>query len=283
MTDSTAKAMGSLSDLLLDYVDTTRVHDSNYDIAQGLLRNYTRLGSMSLRQMADACFVSKASLSRFCRFMGFESFAEFKEAVDGIDYRVTDDYSRAFCSELLEDREAAFNTYRSAVVDVLGGVSSGRTRRRFRRRRVEQPEDKKTQRAVQNAPRKKRDFILRGTSDRKTYAYRPKEESRGSRFSPPERDDERDESEKLQREQHVTINDINAYRSAANRNGDERPAARDFKIRLAALRYDPRIRRFDEGAPIVGRDKTPDAGIKNFIERFSRDAPRGRRANRRAA
>ena len=122
MTDSTAKAMGSLSDLLLDYVDTTRVHDSNYDIAQGLLRNYTRLGSMSLRQMADACFVSKASLSRFCRFMGFESFAEFKEAVDGIDYRVTDDYSRAFCSELLEDREAAFNTYRSAVVDVLGGV-----------------------------------------------------------------------------------------------------------------------------------------------------------------
>lgn len=122
MTDSTAKAMGSLSDLLLDYVDTTRVHDSNYDIAQGLLRNYTRLGSMSLRQMADACFVSKASLSRFCRFMGFESFAEFKEAVDGIDYRVTDDYSRAFRSELLEDREAAFNTYRSAVVDVLGGV-----------------------------------------------------------------------------------------------------------------------------------------------------------------
>jgi DNA-binding MurR/RpiR family transcriptional regulator len=124
MTDSAAKAMGSLSSLLLDYVDTTLVHDSNYDIAQGLLRNYTQLGSMSLRQMANACFVSQASFSRFCRFLGFANFAELKEAVDGADYRLTDDYTQAFVSQLLSDRREAFETYRSAVVDVLGGTMS---------------------------------------------------------------------------------------------------------------------------------------------------------------
>ena len=116
--------MGSLSSLLLDYVDTAVVYDSNYDIAQGLLRNYTQLGSMSLRQMANACFVSQASLSRFCRFLGFASFAEFKEALDGADYRLTDDYTQTFFSQLLEDRQAAFNTYRSAVIDVLGATMS---------------------------------------------------------------------------------------------------------------------------------------------------------------
>ena len=70
MTNSAAKAMGSLSSLLLDHVDSTLVHDSNYDIAQGLLRNYTQLGSMSLRQMANACFVSQASFSRFLQVFG---------------------------------------------------------------------------------------------------------------------------------------------------------------------------------------------------------------------
>jgi hypothetical protein len=61
MGDRTYKAMGSLADLLIDYVGSTRVHDQNYDIAQGLLRSYSKLSSMSLRQMADVCYVSPAS------------------------------------------------------------------------------------------------------------------------------------------------------------------------------------------------------------------------------
>lgn len=119
MGDGSGKAMGSLADLLLDYVGSTRVHDSNYEVAQGLLRNYTQLSSMSLRQMAEACFVSKASFSRFCRYLGFSDFAEFKEAVDGANYRVTDDYSRQFCDDLMADRDSALEIHRSKVVDVL--------------------------------------------------------------------------------------------------------------------------------------------------------------------
>lgn len=119
MGDGTLRAMGSLADLLIDYAGSTRVHDQNYDIAQGLLRNYTKLSSMSLRQMADACYVSPASFSRFCRFLGFADFSEFKEAVDGANYRVTDDYSRRFLDEVMRDGSRALETYRGNVIDVL--------------------------------------------------------------------------------------------------------------------------------------------------------------------
>jgi len=119
MSNGSGRAMGSLADLLLDYVGSTRVHDANYDIAQGLLRNYTRLSSMSLRQMAEACYVSKASLSRFCRYLGFADFAEFKSAVDGTNYRLTDDYSRQFSEALIADRDTALEMHRAKVADVL--------------------------------------------------------------------------------------------------------------------------------------------------------------------
>jgi DNA-binding MurR/RpiR family transcriptional regulator len=120
MGDRTYKAMGSLADLLIDYVGSTRVHDQNYDIAQGLLRSYSKLSSMSLRQMADVCYVSPASFSRFCRYMGFADFLEFKEAVDGTNYRATDDYSRQFYDALMNSESEALEMHRAKVVDVLG-------------------------------------------------------------------------------------------------------------------------------------------------------------------
>lgn len=119
MGDGTYKAMGSLADLLIDYVGSTRMHDQNYDIAQGLLRNYSKLCNMSLRQMADACYVSPASFSRFCRYLGFADFSEFKEAVDGTNYHVTDDYSRQFYDVLINSGNEALEAHRAKVVDVL--------------------------------------------------------------------------------------------------------------------------------------------------------------------
>lgn len=112
MSDGASKAMGSLYDLLLDYIDTTRVHDSTYEIAQTLVRHYTRLPAMTLREMSELCFVSQASFSRFCRFWGFADFAEFKEAVDSANYRMQDDYTREFLLRLADEGDAALVAYR---------------------------------------------------------------------------------------------------------------------------------------------------------------------------
>lgn len=124
MTDSSIKAMGSLSDLLLDFVSTVRVHDSNYEIASALLEHYQQLAGMSLREMAETCYVSQASLSRFCRFMGFESFAEFKEAIDGTSYQLVDDYRKPFAQKLLTSSDEALDDYRAMLVESINATLS---------------------------------------------------------------------------------------------------------------------------------------------------------------
>ena len=119
MTDSGSKAMGSLYDLLLDYVDTTREHGSNFEIAQTLVEHYAELGGMSQREMAELCFVSQASFSRFCRFLGFDGFAEFKEAIDGANYRLADDFSRELMNRLDAGPSEALDLFRESILGTL--------------------------------------------------------------------------------------------------------------------------------------------------------------------
>lgn len=119
MTDSGSKAMGSLYELLLNYVDTTRSHGSNYEIAQALVEHYAELGGMSQREMAELCFVSQASFSRFCRFLGFDGFAEFKAAIDGANYRLADDYTRELMDRLDADSSEALDLFRESILGTL--------------------------------------------------------------------------------------------------------------------------------------------------------------------
>lgn len=72
------KMMGSLLDRLLSYVSSAPERDANYDIAVALLRNYSQLKGLALSQIADLCYTSNASISRFCRFLGMDNFKEFQ-------------------------------------------------------------------------------------------------------------------------------------------------------------------------------------------------------------
>lgn len=112
---SNAKAMGSLSNKLLSYISTTLVHDSNYDIALILLQNYEKLKTMSISEVADLCYVSQASISRFCRFLGFDSFKEFKQSLVQ-DFSIATDYSRQFCAMLCSDERTAIAAYRDELI-----------------------------------------------------------------------------------------------------------------------------------------------------------------------
>ena len=51
-----------------------------------MLKHYDKLPSMTLDQMAALCFVSQASISRFCKMLGFSTFAEFKEALCPLEH-----------------------------------------------------------------------------------------------------------------------------------------------------------------------------------------------------
>lgn len=113
MADS--KTMGSLANKLLGYTSTTLVHDSNYDIARIMLQNYNQLKNLSIGEVADLCYVSQASISRFCRFIGFENYKEFKQCLER-DFSMANDYSRQFYAMLCKDERMAVATYRDELI-----------------------------------------------------------------------------------------------------------------------------------------------------------------------
>lgn len=114
MTDY--KTMGSLSNRLLAFISTAPMHDSNYDIAVILVKNYKKLKGMSIGEIADLCYVSTASISRFSRFLGFENFKEFKHYLEQ-EFSLKDDYSRQFYAVLCSDEKMAMSMYRDELIE----------------------------------------------------------------------------------------------------------------------------------------------------------------------
>ncbi len=55
--------------------------DSNKQIAASILRNLQNMREATLQDVADFCFVSVATVSRFIRNAGYASFAQFRQAV----------------------------------------------------------------------------------------------------------------------------------------------------------------------------------------------------------
>ena len=93
------KMMGSLLDRLLSYVSSAPERDANYDIAVALLRNYSQLKGLALSQIADLCYTSNASISRFCRFLGMDNFKEFQSWMErDFTMRTTIPASSILCS-----------------------------------------------------------------------------------------------------------------------------------------------------------------------------------------
>lgn len=107
-------SMGSVSEKLLNFIDTAQVHDSYYDIALILIRNYEKVKQMTIGEMADLCFVSQATLSRFCRFMGYENFKHFRDDLN-LEFTLLDDYSRQFQSLLKANDLKAAQLYREKL------------------------------------------------------------------------------------------------------------------------------------------------------------------------
>lgn len=111
-------SMGSVSEKLLNFVNTAQVHDSYYEIAYTLIRNSEKVNKMSIAEMADLCYVSQATISRFCRFMGYENFKHFHDELN-YEFRLMDDYTEQFHSLLRSSDTKAAQLYQERVMDNL--------------------------------------------------------------------------------------------------------------------------------------------------------------------
>ena len=71
--------MKSLFYRLIIFLDTASEEDTNYNIAWYMAHHFAEVATMGISQLARACFVSPATISRFCRALGYENFAHLKQ------------------------------------------------------------------------------------------------------------------------------------------------------------------------------------------------------------
>ena len=64
---------------LMTYINVSSVEDMHYVIAHTVLTNLERIPSISINDLADLCFTSPATISRFCKDMNCKNFASFKK------------------------------------------------------------------------------------------------------------------------------------------------------------------------------------------------------------
>ncbi|MGN1182301.1 MAG: MurR/RpiR family transcriptional regulator [Faecalibacillus sp.] len=64
---------------LLIYLDSANESDTNYNIAWYMAHNLSSVANMGISKLARECFVSPATISRFCRALGYENYAHLKQ------------------------------------------------------------------------------------------------------------------------------------------------------------------------------------------------------------
>lgn len=72
--------MGELLNRLLIILNNGKENSTYYHIANILLCNFDSIKNMTISEVADLCFVSKSTISKFARYIGFDDFLEMKLA-----------------------------------------------------------------------------------------------------------------------------------------------------------------------------------------------------------
>lgn len=72
--------MGMLFHRLMIVLNEQEADATYYHIAVVMLQNFAALHQYSISELAAACMVSKSTISKFIRYIGYEDFADFREA-----------------------------------------------------------------------------------------------------------------------------------------------------------------------------------------------------------
>lgn len=66
---------------LMSYVNVSSPQDMYYSIAHTILTHIDQIPSISINDLADLCYTSPATISRFCKDMNCKSFVNFKNEI----------------------------------------------------------------------------------------------------------------------------------------------------------------------------------------------------------
>lgn len=67
---------------LINIMNETNNNETYHNLARFLIENIDKIVNMNITEIADLCYVSSATISRFCRELGFHNFTAFKSALE---------------------------------------------------------------------------------------------------------------------------------------------------------------------------------------------------------
>lgn len=112
--------MNTLKDskqILLSYINCTFKQDIYYELAILLLKHEKEISNYSIDKIAQLCFVSTSTLSRFCRKLGFQNYNEFKNGFQQ-NYKVNN-YSIELFQQINKDINKASFQLLNDIYDTM--------------------------------------------------------------------------------------------------------------------------------------------------------------------
>lgn len=79
--------MQSPFELLLHLLFTEPLDSTNYILSAAILANLKKANELTTQMLADSCNVSKPTVVRFCRHLGYKDFTQFKIALQQTPHR----------------------------------------------------------------------------------------------------------------------------------------------------------------------------------------------------
>lgn len=101
----------SLLNSLFAVINENNQDDSYFILAHYFLEHYSELGNLNIYEVAEECFVSRASVRRFCQSIGYDNFKDLKTEVK--------EYSDEFIFHIEHSNRNDYRSYLTSEINAM--------------------------------------------------------------------------------------------------------------------------------------------------------------------
>ncbi|MBQ9424445.1 MAG: MurR/RpiR family transcriptional regulator [Erysipelotrichaceae bacterium] len=106
---------------LLSLLNRNDENDTDFVIARYFLRNLSKLKDTSIYKIADDCYVSRSSVQRFIKNIGYESFTQMKHSLDEV---LAHEVSFIDYTDHVQYREYISQSISEMIADIVKATSN---------------------------------------------------------------------------------------------------------------------------------------------------------------
>lgn len=115
-----------LTGRLLYYINNYNNDDTYYDIAKIILKNVHSAPTLSIKELAELCYVSPSTITRFCKYFNCQNFVDFKNNLrtssQHIEHTVFH-MNKDMYTKLNDEPRTFMQSYAEEIADTLRDVS----------------------------------------------------------------------------------------------------------------------------------------------------------------